>query len=132
MFDGVFVMLLWFLMLRYLLNMMVCMCFMGFFSEEILPRITRRTLAQHRQINHPSSNQIYTKSTPKHIHHHYAPYVILTHTTQDTHHLFNCTHIRTTLSPLDLWTSPAGVTALLADHKREDRTPPTSKGHGSG
>ena len=34
--------------------------------------------------------------------------------TQDTHHLFNCTHIRTTLSPLDLWTDPAGVTALLA------------------
>ena len=25
-----------------------------------------------------------------------------------------CTHIRTTLSPLDLWTDPAGVTALLA------------------
>ena len=24
------------------------------------------------------------------------------------------THIRTTLSPLDLWTDPAGVTALLA------------------
>ena len=34
--------------------------------------------------------------------------------THDTHHLFNCTHIRTTLSPLDLWTDPAGVTALLA------------------
>ena len=31
-----------------------------------------------------------------------------------THHLFNCTHINTTLSPLDLWTDPAGVTALLA------------------
>ena len=28
-------------------------------------------------------------------------------------YLFNCTHIRTTLSPLDLWTDPAGVTALL-------------------
>ena len=34
--------------------------------------------------------------------------------THDTHHLFNCTHIRTTLSPLDLWTDPTGVTALLA------------------
>ena len=32
----------------------------------------------------------------------------------DTHNLFNCTHIRTTLSPLDLWTDPAGVTSLLA------------------
>ena len=34
--------------------------------------------------------------------------------TYDTHHLFNCTHIRTTLSPLDLWTDPAGVLELLA------------------
>ena len=31
----------------------------------------------------------------------------------DTHHIFNCTHICTTLSPLDLWTDPAGVTELL-------------------
>ena len=31
-----------------------------------------------------------------------------------THQLFNCTHICTTLSPLDLWKDPAGVTALLA------------------
>ena len=31
----------------------------------------------------------------------------------NTHHLFNCTHIRTTLSPLDVWTDPAGVTVLL-------------------
>ena len=28
----------------------------------------------------------------------------------DTYHLFNCTHISTTLSPLDLWTATAGVT----------------------
>ena len=33
---------------------------------------------------------------------------------QSTHHLFNCTHIRTTLSPLDFWTDSTGVTALLA------------------
>ena len=32
----------------------------------------------------------------------------------NTHHPFNCTHIRTTLSALDLWTEPTGVTALLA------------------
>ena len=32
----------------------------------------------------------------------------------NTHHFFNCTHIRTTVSPLDLRTDPAGVTALLA------------------
>ena len=34
--------------------------------------------------------------------------------THDTQHLFNCTHIRTTLSLLDLWTDPAGVMELLA------------------
>ena len=34
--------------------------------------------------------------------------------THDTHHLFNCTHIRTTPLPLDLWTDPAGVMELLA------------------
>ena len=50
-------------------------------SEEILPRLTRRTLAQIRTNNLPSSNHTYTKSTPKHIHHHYAPSVTSTHTT---------------------------------------------------
>ena len=47
----------------------------------------------------------------------------------------NCTHICITLSPLDLWTDHAGVTALLTrwtesllvDRKREDRTLPTSR-----
>ena len=48
-------------------------------SEEILPRLTGRTLAQlNKQITLP---QTYTKSTSKHIHHHYAPSVRLTHTT---------------------------------------------------
>ena len=46
-------------------------------SEEILPRLTRRTLAQLRTNKHPSSNHTYTN----HIHHHYAPSVTLTHTT---------------------------------------------------
>ena len=45
------------------------------------PCLTRRTLAQLRTINHPSSKYAYTKLTPKHIHHHYAPSVTLTHTT---------------------------------------------------
>ena len=55
-----------------------------------------------------SRNNTYTKSRTKHIHYHYAPSVTLTHTT----HIIssNCTHTRTTLSPLDLWTEPAGVT----------------------
>ena len=50
-------------------------------SEEILPRLTRRTLAQLEQINHPFSNHTYTKSTPNHINHYYAPFITLTYTT---------------------------------------------------
>ena len=65
-------------------------------------------LPNSEQINLPSSNHAYTKSTPKHIHHHYAPSVT------STWHLFNCTHIRTTLSPLDLLTDHAGVKETLA------------------
>ena len=46
---------------------------------------------------------------------HPSPLCLLCNThTHDTHHLFNCTHIRTTLSPLDLWTDPAGVMEVLA------------------
>ena len=44
------------------------------------------------QINHPFSNYINTKLTLTHTH----------------HHLFNFTHIRTTLSALDIWTYTAG------------------------
>ena len=81
-------------------------------SEERLPRLTRRTLAQLRTNKFPFLksylHKVYAKSHPStlwplcntHIH--------------DTHHLFNCTHRRTTLSPLDLWTDPAGVMELLA------------------
>ena len=38
-------------------------------------------LPSSEQTNLPSSNHTYTKSTPKHIHHHYAPSVTSTHTT---------------------------------------------------
>ena len=50
-------------------------------SEEILPCNTRRTLAKLRKMYHPSSKYTYIKATTKHIHHHYAPSVTLTHTT---------------------------------------------------
>ena len=88
-------------------------------------------LPNSEQINHPSANHTYTNSTPNHIHHHYSPSVTL-HTQQ--HHLFYCTHIRTRLSPLELWIDPAGVIALLArwteklaggpQAGRSDSTPP--------
>ena len=67
-------------------------------------------LANSEQINHPSSNHIYTKSTPNHIHH-YAPSVTLTSTTHISLQLHPHTHH---MSPLDVWTDPAGVTALMA------------------
>ena len=75
--------------------------------DEILPRLTRRTLAQLRTNKSPFL-KVDAKTHP-------SPLFPLCNThTHDTHHLFNCTHIRTTLSPLDLWTDPAGVIALLA------------------
>ena len=81
-------------------------------SEEILPRRTRRTLAQLRTNKSPFLKSYLHKVDAKT---HPSPLCPLCNIhTHDTHHLFNCTHIRTTLSPLDLWTDPAGVTALLA------------------
>ena len=80
-------------------------------SEEILPRLTR-TLAQLRTNKSPFLKSYLHKVDAKT---HPSPLCPLCNIhTHDTHHLFNCTHIRTTLSPLDLWTDPALVTALLA------------------
>ena len=81
-------------------------------SEEKLPASLVAPLPNSEQTNLPSSNHTYTKSTPKRIHHK-SPVLCNIHT-HGTYHLFNCTHIRTTLSPLDLWTDPTGVTVLLA------------------
>ena len=81
-------------------------------SEEIVPRLTRRTLAQPRTNKSPFLKSYLHKFDDKS---HPSPLCPLCNThTHDTHHLFNCSHIRTTLSPLDLWTDPAGLTALLA------------------
>ena len=61
--------------------------------------------------------------------------------THNKHHFFNCTHICTTCLPLNLWTDPAEVTALLARWTEKLAGgpqvgtldfPPTSKGHWSG
>ena len=51
-------------------------------SEEILPRIIRRTLAQLITIKSPFLNSYLHKIAPNHIHHHYAPSGTLTHTTR--------------------------------------------------
>ena len=98
-------------------------------SEEIFPRLTRRTLAQ-----------LITNRSPflKSYLHDYDPSVTLTYT---THILASSapTYVPH-CHPLYLWTDPAGVTTLLArwmeklaggpQAGRSDS--PTSKGHGSG
>ena len=81
-------------------------------SEEKLPRLTRRTRAQLRTNKSPFLksylHNVDAKSYP-------APLCPFCNTpTHYTQHIFNFTHIRTTLSPLELWTDPAEVTELLA------------------
>ena len=81
-------------------------------SEERLPRPTCRTLAQLRTYKSPFLKSYLHKVDAKT---HPSPLCPLCNIhAHNTHHLFNCTHIHTTLSPLDLWTDPTGVTALLA------------------
>ena len=81
-------------------------------SEERPPCHTRGTLAQLRTNKSPFFKSYLHKVDAKS---HPSPLCPLCNThTHDTHHLFNCAHIRTTLSPLDLWTDPAGVMELLA------------------
>ena len=88
-------------------------------------------LSNSKQINHPSSNYIYKKSTPNHIPHHYAPSVTLTHI--NTHHFFQLlphTHHVVTSGFVDMprqkWLHywPDGRRSWLVDHKLEHRTPP--------
>ena len=108
-------------------------------SEEILPRLTRRTLAQLRTNTSPFLRSCLHKVDAKS---HPSPLFSLCNThTHDTHHLIDCIYIRTTLSPLDLLTDPNGVTALLARWTKKlaggpqagtSDSPTTSKGHGSG
>ena len=69
-------------------------------SEERLPRLTHHTLAQLRTNKSPFLKSYLPKVDAKS---HPSPLCPLCNT--HTHHLFNCT----TLSPLDLWTDPAGV-----------------------
>ena len=106
-------------------------------SEERLPRLPRRTLAQLRANKLPFLKSYLHKVNAKT---HPSPLCPLCNIhTHDTHYLFNCTHKRATLSPLDLWTDlagrlpcwPYGQRSRMVDHKREHRTPPTSKDHGS-
>ena len=102
-------------------------------SEEILPCITQRTLAQLKQTNLPSSNRTDIKSTTKHIHHHYAISVTSTHTTNAisttaptyalrSHHWIGG---QTLLKWWSCW-SDGGI-SWLVDHKRDHRNPPLTR-----
>ena len=69
-------------------------------SSEEIPRLTRRIIAQLRANKSPFLQAYLHKVDPKT---HPSPLCPLFNThTHYTHHVFNGTHIRTTLSPLDL------------------------------
>ena len=82
-------------------------------SEERLPRLTRRTLAQRRTNKFPFLKSYLHKVDAKS-----HPSILCPHCnthTHNTYHLFNCIHIRTTLSPLDGFVDrPRRAMALLA------------------
>ena len=68
-------------------------------TEEILPRFTRRSLAQFRTNKSPFLKSYLHKVNAKA---HPSPLCPLSNThTHVTHNIFNCTHVRTTLSPLE-------------------------------
>ena len=54
-------------------------------EEDILPTKLVAPLPNSEKINRPFTNHTYTKSTPNHIHHHYSPFVTLTHRTHTEH-----------------------------------------------
>ena len=82
-------------------------------SEEVLPRLTLRNHAQLKTTKSPFLKSYLHKVNAKS---HPSPLCPLCNThTHNIHHLFNCPYIRTTLSPLDLWTDPADSNAGQMD-----------------
>ena len=84
-------------------------------------------LSNSEQINHPSSIHTYTKSTPKHIHHHYAPSVTLAYTPHIITPVFVDRPHRSKLH-----CCPDGRRSWLVDYKREHRTLPLAMVKGVG
>ena len=107
--------------------------------EERLPRLTRRTLAQLRTNKSPFLKSYLHKVNAKT---HPSPLCPLcsipthmTHIISSTAPTYapHCHHWICGQTPpewLHCW--PDGRRSWLVDHKREHRTPPTSKGHSSG
>ena len=85
-------------------------------SELSLPRETRRTLSQLRTNKSPILISYLYKVDETH---HPSPRCPLCKTNpHTTDHLFNCTHLYTSSSILDLWLSPERVAPLLIRWKR--------------
>jgi len=80
-------------------------------SEELLPRKTRCTLSQLRTNKSPFLLSYKHKINPTLYPSPLCP--LCKNDEHNTSHLFNCTHIPTTLTPLDLWNAPRRVTELL-------------------
>ena len=104
-------------------------------SEEIHPALLVVPLPSSEQTNRPSSNDTYTKSTQKHIHHHYAPSVTSTSSLQlhpHTHHIVAPGFVDRPRRSDCTADQMDGEAAWQVDHRREHQTPPTSKGHWNG
>ena len=105
--------------------------------KRYLPRITRCTLLLRKTNKSPFLKSYFHIVNAKT---HPSPLCPLCNIhTHNTHDLLNCTHIRTTLSPLDLWEDTAEVMELLArgirwlvDHKWDHLIFPINNGQESG
>ena len=82
-------------------------------SEETLPRLTRGTITKLRTNKLPILKSYLHKVDPNSHPSPLSPPPLHHSHTRHTSSL-QFTHIRTTLSPLDFWTDPAGLIALLA------------------
>src|SRR5207245_2006861 len=85
-------------------------------TEELLPRKTRCTLSQLRTNKSPFLLSYKHKINPTLYPSSLCP--LCKNFEHNTSHLFNCTHIPTTLIPLDLWNAPRRVTELLEAWKK--------------
>ena len=81
-------------------------------KEQTLPRHTRRTLAQLRTNKSPFLISYKNKIDPTNYKSPNCP--LCNQHPHDTKHLFQCTKIPTTLTPIDLWKNPIESAGLLA------------------
>ena len=78
-------------------------------SKEIFPASLVAPLPNSEQINHPFSNHTYTKSTTNYIHHHYVPFLTLSHNISSSAPTYAPPYCQNICGQ-----TPPDVTALLA------------------